>query len=215
MEAKTERSNLTLSAILDTALEMAAREGLESLTIGEVAKRLNLSKSGVFSRVGSREALQKAVLEEYDRRFLQDVFTPAMREPRGLPRLNAIARLWLKRCREVEIRTGCIYCAGAFELDDREGPLRDLLLDGVQRWRTALKRTVIQAIDEGHLLPATDAEQLVFEMDALFIGLMRDARFLRDPKAPDRAWTAWQRIVATRLTEPGRALAATALTPTR
>src|SRR5256885_912408 len=76
---------------------MAAQEGLESLTIGEVAKRLGLSKSGVFSRVGSREALQIAVIQEYDRRLLQDVFVPAMREPHGLPRLKAIMRLWLGR----------------------------------------------------------------------------------------------------------------------
>jgi AcrR family transcriptional regulator len=202
METKTERSGLTLAAILDTALRMAAEEGLESLTIGEVAKRLGLSKSGVFSRIGSREALQKAVLEEYDRRFLQDVFVPAMREPRGLPRLNTIMRLWLQRARDIEIRQGCIYCAGAFEFDDREGPLRDALLDGVMRWRTALKRTVIQAIDEHHLKPDTDAEQLVFEMDALFTGLMRDARFLRDPKAPDRAWATWERLVRSRMIDP-------------
>jgi len=195
VETKTHRSGLTLSAILDTALTMAAQEGLESLTIGEVAKRLALSKSGVFSRVGSREALQIAVIEEYDRRFLQDVFVPAMREPRGLPRLNAIMRLWLHRAREVEIRQGCTYCAGAFEFDDRDGPLRDKLLEGVTGWRTSLKRTVIQAIDEGHLRPDIDPDQLVFELDGLFIALMRDARFLRDPRAADRAWAAYERII--------------------
>ncbi|HUG22996.1 TetR/AcrR family transcriptional regulator [Piscinibacter sp.] len=195
METKTHRSGLTLTAILDAAIEMAATDGLESLTIGEVAKRLGLSKSGVFSRVGSREALQVAVIEEYDRRFLQDVFVPAIREPRGLPRLNAIMRLWLQRARDVEIRQGCIYCAGAFEFDDRDGPLREKLLEGVQGWRTALKRTVIQAIDAGHLRPDIDADQLVFEMDGLFIALMRDARFLRDPRAADRAWVAYERLI--------------------
>ena len=192
------RSELTLAAIVDTALDMAAAEGLESLTIGEVAKRLNLSKSGVFSRVGSREALQTAVLEEYDRRFVQDVFTPAMREARGLPRLNMLMSRWLERARRVEVRQGCIYCAGAFEYDDRQGLLRDQLLDGVRRWRTVLKRTVVQAIDEGHLQPDTDADQLVFEMDALFTGAMRDARFLGDARALDRAWTTWQRLIADR-----------------
>jgi AcrR family transcriptional regulator len=212
VETKTQRSGLTLAAILDTALTMAAADGLESLTIGEVAKRLGLSKSGVFSRVGSREALQRAVIEEYDRRFLQDVFVPAMREPRGLPRLNAIMRLWLQRTRDVEIRTGCIYCAGAFEFDDREGPLRDMLLDGIQRWRTALKRTVIQAIDAGHLKPDTDADQLVFEMDGLFVALMREARFMRDPQAAERACRAYERLIGAQVqprteprTEPGAA----------
>ena len=195
METKTHRSGLTVRAILDTAISMAANDGLESLTIGEVAKRLGLSKSGVFSRVGSREALQIAVIEEYDRRFLQDVFVPAMREPRGLPRLNAIMRLWLQRARDVEIQQGCIYCAGAFEFDDRDGPLRDKLLEGILGWRSALKRTVIQAIDAGHLRADIDADQLVFEMDGLFVALMRDARFLRDPRAADRAWAAYERLI--------------------
>ena len=195
METKTHRSGLTLAAILDTAIGMAATEGLESLTVGELAKRLNLSKSGVFSRIGSREALQKAVIEEYDRRFLQDVFVPAMREPRGLPRLNAIMRLWLQRARDVEIQQGCIYCAGAFEYDDRDGPLRDMLLQGVLGWRRALKRTVIQAIEAGHLAADTDPDQLVFEMDGLFVALMRDARFLRDPRAADRAWATYERLI--------------------
>lgn len=204
VEAKTQRSGLTLAAILDTAIEMAAADGLESLTIGEVAKRLGLSKSGVFSRVGSREALQKAVIDEYDRRFLQEVFVPAMREPRGLPRLNAIMRLWLQRVRNVEIRTGCIYCAGAFEFDDREGPLRELLLHGTRRWRAALKRTVMQAIEAGHLKPDTDADQLVFEMDGLLLALMREARFLREPRAADRAWRAYERQIASLRAAPPR-----------
>jgi AcrR family transcriptional regulator len=195
VETKTHRSGLTLTAILDTAIAMAAQDGLESLTIGELAKRLGLSKSGVFSRVGSREALQIAVIEDYDRRFLQDVFVPAMREARGLPRLNAIMRLWLQRARNVEIRQGCIYCAGAFEFDDRDGPLRDKLLEGVMGWRSALKRTVIQAIDAGHLRSDIDADQLIFEMDGLFVALMRDARFLRDPRAADRAWVAYERLI--------------------
>jgi AcrR family transcriptional regulator len=195
METKTERSELTLAAILDTSLAMAAADGLDSLTIGEVAKRLGLSKSGVFSRIGSREALQAAVIDEYGRRFLADVFTPAMREPRGLPRLHAIMRLWMQRARDVEIESGCLYCAGAFEFDDREGPLRELLLSHVQRWRGALRRTVMQAVEVGHLRLETDPDQLVFELDGLFVALMREARFLRDPRAADRAWAAYERLI--------------------
>jgi AcrR family transcriptional regulator len=204
METKTERSELTLAAILDTSLAMATADGLDSLTIGEVAKRLGLSKSGVFSRIGSREALQAAVIEEYGRRFLQDVFTPAMREPRGLPRLNAIVRLWMQRARDVEFVSGCLYCAGAFEYDDREGPLRDLLLNHVTRWRAALRRTILQAVEAGHLQADTDADQLAFELDGLFVALMREARFLRDPRAADRAWTTYERLIGSYLVPSSR-----------
>ena len=196
METRTERAEATLAAIVDTALAMAAAEGLESLSIGEVAKRLGLSKSGVFSRVGSREQLQVAVLLEYDRRFQQSVFVPAMSQPRGLPRLDAIMRRWLARAANTDRTLSCLYTAGAFEYDDREGPVRDQLEDGVLRLRAALRRTVLQAVEAGHLQADLDAEQFVFEMDALFTGLLRDTRFLRDPLVHERGIRAWERMLA-------------------
>ena len=197
MEAKTERSELTQSAIVDVALEMAALEGLESLSIGEVAKRLNLSKSGVFSRIGSREALQRAVLEAFDKRFQQDILVPALREPRGLPRLDAIMRAWLTRATLPGPRGACLYAAGSFEFDDRDeaDPLRELLLAGVKRWRGALRRSVLQAVEAGHLRADLDPDQLVFELDGLFTALMREARFLRDPQTAERGWAWYQRLI--------------------
>ncbi len=195
MEAKTERSELTQTAIVDMALEMAALEGLESLSIGEIAKRLNLSKSGVFSRIGSREGLQKAVLDEFDRRFQQDILVPALREPRGLPRLDAIMRAWLARACQTGHRGSCLYVAGAFEFDDREGPLRELLLAGVKRWRQVLRRSVLQAVDCGHLRADLDPDQLVFDLDAIFTAVVRETRFLRDPLAAERGWNAYQRLM--------------------
>ena len=78
MDAKTQKSELTRAAIVGAALDLAAAEGLESITLQAVADRVGLSKSGVFSRAGSREALQKAVIEEFGRRFIADVFVPAM-----------------------------------------------------------------------------------------------------------------------------------------
>jgi len=197
MDARTQKSELTRASIIGAAVDLAAAEGLESISLQAVADRIGLSKSGVFSRVGSREALQIAVVEEYARRFLDYVFVPAMQQPKGLPRLNEIVRRWIARTRDVEVHTGCIFAAGAFELDDREGPLREFLLAEVHRWRAALRRTVVQSIDAGHLKADTDPEQLVAEIYALSIGLLHDIRFLRDPRAADRAQRAWERLVKT------------------
>ncbi|MCV0438528.1 MAG: TetR/AcrR family transcriptional regulator [Hydrogenophaga sp.] len=197
MDARTQKSEMTRAAIVGAALDLAASDGLEAITLQAVADRIGLSKSGVFSRVGSREALQKAVIEEFGHRFLADVFVPAMQSPKGLPRLSEIVRRWFIRLRDVEAHTGCLYTSGAFELDDREGELRDLLLGEVTRWRAALRRTVLQAVEAGHLRPDTDAEQLVGEICSLSIGLVHDVRFLRDPRATERAQATWARLVGT------------------
>lgn len=196
MQAKTERSELTQAAIVEVALEMAALEGLESLSIGEVAKRLNLSKSGVFSRVGSREALQRAVLAEFDRRFQADIMASALQEPRGLARLDAMMKAWLARATRPGSRGSCLYTSGAFEFDDRDGPLRELLLDGLQRWRETLHRSLIQAVDADQLRADTDLAQLAFEINGLFTALVLEARFIRNPETEARGWRAYRNLLA-------------------
>ena len=195
MDAKTQKAEFTRMAIIGAALDLAAAEGLEAITLQAVADRVQLSKSGVFSRVGSREALQKAVIEEFGRRFIADVFVPAMQQPKGLPRLDTIVRRWIARTRDVEAHQGCIFTAGAFELDDREGELRDLLLSEVLRWRAALRRTVLQAVEAGHLRADTSADQLAGEISALIMGQLHDVRFLRDAQAAHRTEASWERLV--------------------
>ena len=199
MDAKTQKSELTRTAIVGAAMDLALAEGLEAITLQAIASRLGLSKSGVFSRVGSREALQKAVIEEYGRSFLADVFVPAMQKPKGLARLNEIIARWIARTRDVEAQTGCLYVAGAFEFDDREGELRDLLLEEITRWRAALRRTVTLAIDAGELKADTEPAQLVSEINGIMMNQLHDARFLRDPHTADRAAQTWQRLLSSYL----------------
>ena len=59
--AAFRKGEQTRAAIVDAALELAARVGLEGLTIGSLAERMAMSKSGVFAHFGSREDLQIAV----------------------------------------------------------------------------------------------------------------------------------------------------------
>ena len=111
----------TRAAILDAALDLASRDGLEGLTIGLLAERMQMSKSGVFAHFGSREDLQVEVVREYHRRFEDEVFFPSLREPRGLPRLRAMFARWMREAHSRKSTTGCIYISGAVEYDDRAG----------------------------------------------------------------------------------------------
>lgn len=184
----------TRAAILDAALELASRDGLEGLTMGRLADRMQMSKSGVFAHFGSREDLQIAVIQEYHRRFEEEVFLPSLQEARGLPRLSAMFSRWVTRHTR-EIDSGCMYISGAVEYDDRPGPIRDELLSMVMAWQTALLRAARQAVEEGHLAPDTDCEQLVFEMRAMVLALHHDARFIGDRRAVERIERGYARLV--------------------
>lgn len=188
------KGELTRAAILDVALDLASRDGLEGLTIGLLADKMNMSKSGVFAHFGSREDLQIEVVKLYHHHFEQEVFYPSMKEPRGLPRLQAMFARWVRRV-SVEIASGCIYISGAVEYDDRPGVIREELAGMVRLWKNALRRCVLQAIDMGHLSEETDPDQMVFEMYGLILALHHDARFLKLPGSVARAEAGFERLI--------------------
>jgi AcrR family transcriptional regulator len=190
------KGELTRAAILDVALDLASRDGVEGLTIGLLAERMNMSKSGVFAHFGSREDLQIEVLKVYNKRFEDEVFYPSLKEPRGLPRLEAMFAHWVRRV-TVEITSGCIYISGAVEYDDRPGPIREKLVGMVRAWQDALHRCVQQAIDMGHLHADTDPYQLVYEMYGLVLVLHHDARFIKRPGSVERAQAGFERLLKT------------------
>ena len=185
----------TKQAILEAALALASQIGLEGLSIGALAEVTHMSKSGVFAHFGSREELQISVIREYYSRFADEVFYPAMQQPRGLPRVRALFDNWMQRV-AVEIQSGCIFISGAVEFDDRPGPVRDALASSVKAWLAALYRAVVQAKQEGHLLPTADEEQMAFEIHALILALHYEARFLQNPSSVGRAHRGFDNILA-------------------
>ena len=184
----------TRAAILDAALALAANMGLEGLSIGALAEVTQMSKSGVFAHFGSREELQISVIREYHSKFEEEVFFPAMREARGLPRLRALFQRWVHRV-SMELDSGCIYISGAVEFDDRPGPVRDALAVMVLAWQAALEKAVRIAVDEGHLQEDIDPLQMVFELHGLILALHYEARFLKDAGAIARANRGFENIL--------------------
>jgi AcrR family transcriptional regulator len=190
----------TRAAILDAALDIASREGLEGLTIGVLAERIQMSKSGVFAHFGSREDLQIQVLKEYERRFVDFVLLPSLQEKRGLPRLEAIFTRWLEKV-AMEIHSGCIYVSGASEYDDRPGHIRDELVRMLAAWEKELTRACRQAIETGDLDAGTSAEQMVFEMFGLTLAAHQSGRLMHRSDAVTLAKKGFDRLLGRAATE--------------
>src|SRR5262245_56339980 len=184
----------TRAAIVEAALELAGRDGLEGLTIGLVADRMRMSKSGVFAHFGSREDLQIAVLKEYEKRFVEDVLLPSLNEARGLPRLEAMYSRWIDRL-SLEIASGCIYVSGAVEYDDRPGPIRDELVGMIRSWQAELVRSIKQAIEVGHLRADTDPLQLIFIIHGLVLSVHYNGRLMHNKDSVTRARAGFSQLI--------------------
>ncbi|MGC1547213.1 MAG: TetR/AcrR family transcriptional regulator [Rhodanobacter sp.] len=195
--ATTGKRAATREVILDHAYALASRDGLEGLSIGTLATDVGMSKSGVFAHFGSREELQLAVLHTGARRFMEKILLPALKHPRGLPRLRAIVANWFEWGREHQ--SGCVLLSAVSEYDGRDGVMRDGVVEQQGGWRGELEKAVMQAVAEGHLHANTDPDQLAFEIYALMLGLHHDAGLYgfdeasrRTAAAFERLWRSWQ-----------------------
>ena len=189
-----QKGQQTKLAIVEAALGLATQIGLEGLSIGALAEVTQMSKSGVFAHFGSREELQISVVHEYHDRFEQEVFFPAMAQPRGLPRLRQMFQNWMTRT-SIEIDSGCLYISGAIEFEDRPGPVRDALVASVSTWHRAVHRALTQCKSCGHLQADADERQMAFEIHALILALHYEARFLRSPGSVERARIGFENIL--------------------
>jgi AcrR family transcriptional regulator len=170
------------SVILQAALEIASKSGLEGITIGHLADSVGMSKSGVFAHFGSREELQIEVIRKYYERFSEIVFIPALSKAKGLPRLNHMIDAWLKMSIG-EDTSSCFFIAGAAEFDDRPGIVRDELVRSVEDWRSALLRAIKESITAGHLKKSVVPQEMLFQLYSIVLGAHYDSRFLKHPKS--------------------------------
>ncbi len=193
---KPSKGEATRSQILEEGLQTASEGGFEALTIGSLAERTGLSKSGLFAHFGSKDELQIAVLDEAARRFTEIAFMQAMQAPRGLARLRALFENWLSWSDQSKLLGGCPIMAAAFEFDDRPGPVRDAVADHHARLRREMERCVQMAIDTGEFRPDTDPAQFAFEMLGLATAYYVAKRLLKDRNAVRHAHGSFERLVA-------------------
>jgi AcrR family transcriptional regulator len=195
----------TRALILNEAVTLAGQVGLSGLSIGSLASRLGLSKSGLFAHFGSKEDLQLQTLKQAQALFLEQVVSPALKEAQGLPRLAALVSNWLKAIDRAELPAARLVLAAAAEYDDRPGAVRDALVAGQRELRGALAKAIRLAIDEGHLKADTDPWQITFDVFGIVLAAHHDLRLLGDSRAPDRARAALTRLIAAHRAAPGQA----------
>ena len=166
-----------------------------------------MSKSGLFAHFGSREDLQLAVLEHAAQRYGEMVFAPALKIDRGLPRLRGLFERWVDWTQSSGLPGGCIMISAANEYDDRPGPIRDAVIANQRRGNAICEKAVRLAIEEGHLRPETDPEQIAFEMLGIVLATHNHRRLLGDSEARKRALKAFDQLIG-RHAVPGKKLKA-------
>jgi AcrR family transcriptional regulator len=187
-DGRRVRGERTRRAVLDRAVQAASVDGLGGLTFGTLAVTAPVNKSGIAGLFGSKEGLQLATVAYAREVFTEVVVDPARGAERGLPRLRRTVEAWLDYSRGRVFAGGCFFRAAATELDARApGPVRDAVVEALRDWDGYLVGLATAAVERGELAPGTDAEQLVFEVNAFLERADSESVLRGDAGAYDRA----------------------------
>ena len=186
----------TRKAILRDALAEVSLRGMDGLTIGNLAKKTGLSKSGLYAHFESKEALQIRVLEEAREGFIRAIVTPGLKAPRGEPRIRAFFERWIDWESSDALPGGCPFIAAAAELDDQPGPVRDYLVQTQRDWVETLRGAARIAVDEGHFRADLDVAQWAYELWGLVLSYHWYARLLEAEDARARLDAAFDALIA-------------------
>jgi AcrR family transcriptional regulator len=159
----------TRGAILRAAASLATVDGLEGLSIGNLAAAIGMSKSGLYAHFGSKQELQLATVEEADRILQEQVVQPALAAPPGLAQLVAICDAFLDYLQRRTFPGGCFFAAAALEMGTRPGPVKERVAALQSEFAAVVRGFAATALEQRELPAREDPDQLAFELHGIML----------------------------------------------
>lgn len=183
----------TKTNIIETGLEIASQLGLENVTIGNLAKEMQMSKSGLFAHFQSKENLQIDILQYASEDFSHYVIIPALKTEGGIPRIRNLVDRWIKW--GDKLSGGCIFVSAGMEYSDRPGKVRETLLQQQEEWIDCLRRIAQSAIKAGDFKKDIDCDQFAFDLYSLLLGFHYYYNLFNDKETKKRQQSAFERLL--------------------
>src|SRR4249919_3940109 len=193
----------TREAIVREAVSLATVDGLEGLSIGNLAHALDMSKSGVYAHFGSKQDLQLATVDEAARIFQAEVVEPALSAPPGLAQLVAVCDAFFDHLVRRTFPGGCFFAGAVLEMGTRAGPVKEQIAAFQGGFTALIRQFVVTAIDQ-HELPADeDPDALTFELNGIILAANSSFVLHDDPQVLELP----RKLVRRRLGSPALAAA--------
>lgn len=187
------KGEATRLRVIDEAARQAALKGLTGVSLGDLAEAVGISKSGLFKHFESKDAMQRAVIEQVMDHFATFVWGPAEELQPGRARLELIFDRWLDWGEHEWPKSGCPINAFSVELDDQPGELRDLFQKRLKAWRKTVVREFSALRDPP--LSEPEAQAAYFQMKSFFLGYADARRMMGDADARRSAHAAFDALL--------------------
>ncbi len=182
-KARQQRSDgrRTRNAILRVAVSQATIDGLEGLTIGNLAAALDMSKSGLYAHFGSKQELQLATIDEADRIFQDEVIDPALAAEPGIGQLVTLCDSFFDHLLRRTLPGGCFFVGAALEMGTHPGPVKERVIAFHRSFDGLIRQFATAAVEHQHLPAGQDLNELVFELSGMILAANTSFVLYGDP----------------------------------
>tara|TARA_Y100001960_G_scaffold262262_1_gene283626 strand:+ start:3687 stop:4274 length:588 start_codon:yes stop_codon:yes gene_type:complete len=190
------KGKVTRENILAKAFELASENGLESLTIGELAKQCAMSKSGLFAHFNSKDNLQISVLEFANQVFTQRVIAPA-REHTAISieqKLTMLLDNWLGW--NHSFQGSCMFLDAWKETGAEAPPTQKMLKKTIATWIEYLRIQVAKGVESGEFRQDLDPKQATFELYGLYLSAHLFYSLHGEEASYQHFWQGVRRLIA-------------------
>jgi len=186
----------THTAILDAAVKLASVEGIGAVTIGRLAEKVGVSKSGLYAHFGSKRHLQTEIVHAAREIFQREVIDPALTVAPGRRRLVALTDAYLSHVERRVFPGGCFFAGMMAEFDAPSGALHEEVLTDQQEWIALVTELVQEAKAQGELRDDVDTGQVTFELTAILGQANYYSVLFPESNAIEQAQRAIETIIA-------------------
>ncbi|MBY6195876.1 TetR/AcrR family transcriptional regulator [Vibrio hangzhouensis] len=182
------KGKLTKEHILNQAFDIASRDGLESLTIGELAKQCQMSKSGLFAHFNSKVNLQVAVVEHADSTFQARVIAPVREQQHQMVRdkLTHLIDNWMSW--NHSFQGSCMFI-DAWR-DNGQDELQQALRNTIYRWIGYLTIQIEKGVASGEFDAQLDVRQAAFELYGHYLSAHVFYSLVGEQESSQRFWSS-------------------------
>jgi AcrR family transcriptional regulator len=185
LDMQETKGQTTKNHILREGLNLASVNGLINISIGGLATKANMSRSGLFAHFLSKEQLQIEILEFAFNILEETIMTPTRQIESPINRFEYIRKElphWYNRITP-KIPGGCIFIMASLEFDDRPGKVRDKLLEQQNKFISFIKETHDDAISKNEFIGNSDRDHFAFTLYSIYMGYQQYKKFFGDENA--------------------------------
>jgi len=200
----------TREAIVREAVSLATLDGLEGLSIGNLAAALDMSKSGIYAHFGSKQDLQLATVDEAERIFQAEVIKPALEAAPGLVQLVTVCDAFFDHLERRTFPGGCFLAGAVLEMGSRPGPVKEHVAAFQGRFAALIRQFVVTALEQHELPVDENPDALTFELNGIILAANANFVLRGDPAALEMARHVVRRRLGITATMPERSSAGAA-----